>query len=165
MNEGVPMSYSNQLQNLQTNLSPAELVEIQRVGKYYKEIAQQITKADLEAEKKGTIETLELQPLSIQEISRCLEAGGPELEQVVNQMDQILSEKGFFTICDHGVSQDLIDRMIKHSRWFFSLSAEEKAKYIISSSTIRGWTNPSRTRYSFDESKVVEVYKEAFHFG
>lgn len=139
--------------------------DIEKVKHYYKEkVLKVMTKADENFKQTNEIKKLYIEPFDINLLANSLDLSDEVLNQYVQLMREILISKGFFTICNHGVSNDLIQRVVKHSRAFFNLNTKEKQQYITESSTIRGWTQPSQTRYS-KSGEVMEVYKEALHFG
>lgn len=158
------MSYTSISTEYDENeLSIEEKIEIERVRKNYKRVINEIEAADKALEKSKEVKPFQAKAISI----ASLEINNYEEKyhyNIIKEVKDILEDSGFFTICDHGIPKDLINKIIQHARKFFSLDRTIKEKYIVNSSTIRGWTHPSYTRYD-KNGNVVEVYKEAFHFG
>lgn len=78
-------------------------------------------------------------------------------KQTIEYMGQACEEWGFFQVTNHGISQELIDDVIKVSNEFFSLPLEEKEKYAVRPGETEGYgrldfsikteNGPARTRF------------------
>ena len=81
----------------------------------------------------------------------------------INILKDALSNHGFFSITDHGLSQDLIDRCYACSKDFFDLDFQEKEAYSsVGSKGARGYT-PKGIETAVGE-KIADQ-KEFWHHG
>lgn len=58
-----------------------------------------------------------------------------ELSQLIQQVSRACEEYGFFQIINHGVSQELCERMLKTISEFFELPPQERAKFFTTDHT------------------------------
>jgi len=99
----------------------------------------------------GNMETVDLAKFN---------ASAKERQAVTEQVDRICSQgAGFMFVKNHGVPQDLIDRMYAMAKKFHDLPNTVKAKYIPSQPLPRGYTPPKgEAAAAFgDENGVYEV--------
>ncbi|CAM6083806.1 unnamed protein product [Calypogeia fissa] len=77
-------------------------------------------------------------------------------QKCTEEMGKACEEWGFFQVVDHGISQELIDQVIKVSNEFFQLPLEEKEKCAVRPGETEGYgrldfslktTGPARTRF------------------
>ena len=81
----------------------------------------------------------------------------------INILKEALAAHGFFSITDHGLSQDLIDKCYRCSKDFFDLNYETKNEYSsIGSKGARGYT-PKGIETAVGE-KIADQ-KEFWHHG
>ena len=84
-------------------------------------------------------------------------------EEFVRQLGNALSEIGFFSLANHGISQDLIDQTYDLGAEFFSLDVESKSKYKLPEiAHQRGWT-PFGTEHAKDSN--IPDLKEFWQTG
>ena len=146
-------------------LSQKEQEDIQRIGLYYRKVQAAIQQADERLALSKQVKILQTQAIRLTALAE-LETYSPACrEALIDELRHILMSDGFFIISEHGIPKKLIHDLIQQSRQFFSQNRQEKQKHILPSSTMRGWANPSYTRYSEDKNEVLEIYKEAYHFG
>ncbi|KAA9022672.1 isopenicillin N synthase family oxygenase [Niallia endozanthoxylica] len=89
---------------------------------------------------------------------------GSDPEGVARAIGKACEEVGFFYIKNHGVPQDLIDRMYKVTQQFFDLPAEAKERLHIANSgqTLRGYIPPYGENADPENTRDL---KEAFDYG
>ena len=89
------------------------------------------------------------------------EAGA--LEPLAAQLRRVCEEVGFFSVANHGVSQDLIDRAFAASRRFHSLPLERKMEVALNSDNV-GYmpVNASMQRHSKVETARKPNYNASF---
>ena len=79
---------------------------------------------------------------------------------------QACREIGFFYIKNHGIPQDLIDRVYDNARRFFALPMQEKEKYAIEHSAChRGWFRMGGENLDPEKQKQTGDLKEGFKIG
>ncbi|KAF8403164.1 hypothetical protein HHK36_011261 [Tetracentron sinense] len=73
---------------------------------------------------------------------------GPNRSQVLKSLSKACEEYGFFQLTNHGISSDVIHRMIDVGKRFFELPYEERAKYMSGD-----MSSPVRYGTSFNQNK------------
>jgi len=100
--------------------------------------------------------------IPIVDISPLIDGSDPQ--GVAKKIGEVCEEVGFFYVKNHGVSQDLVERMYRVSERFFDLPFEVKQRLNVANSgpTLRGYiptygenVDPENTR----------DFKECFDFG
>lgn len=89
---------------------------------------------------------------------------GSDLDGVAEKIGRVCEEVGFFYVKNHGIPQELVQRMYEATEWFFNLPYEEKQQLNVANSgpTLRGYVP------TFGENVDPENtrdYKESFDFG
>jgi isopenicillin N synthase-like dioxygenase len=89
---------------------------------------------------------------------------GSDPEGVARKIGKACEEVGFFSIKNHGIPQDLIDRMYQATEQFFELPAEVKERLHVANSgqTLRGYIPPYGENADPENTRDL---KEAFDFG
>jgi isopenicillin N synthase-like dioxygenase len=89
---------------------------------------------------------------------------GSDKESVASQIGKACEEVGFFYVKNHGVPQDLIDRVYKATKEFFELPQEVKDRLHVAKSgpTLRGYIPPYGE--NADPKKTRDL-KEVFDYG
>ncbi|MED3724859.1 isopenicillin N synthase family dioxygenase [Priestia filamentosa] len=89
---------------------------------------------------------------------------GSDPEGVARTIGKACEEVGFFSVKNHGVPQDLIDRMYQATQQFFELPAEVKERLHVANSgqTLRGYIPPYGENA---DPKNTRDLKEAFDYG
>ncbi|MED3724848.1 4-hydroxy-tetrahydrodipicolinate synthase [Priestia filamentosa] len=89
---------------------------------------------------------------------------GSDPEGVARTIGKACEEVGFFYVKNHGVPQDLIDRMYQATKQFFELPAEVKERLHVANSgqTLRGYIPPYGENA---DPKNTRDLKEAFDYG
>jgi isopenicillin N synthase-like dioxygenase len=81
-----------------------------------------------------------------------------ELSDVVERISAACRDWGFFQVVDHGIPDELIERVWTEARSFFSLPREEKVAIARTAENPRGY-------YDRELTKNVRDLKEVFDFG
>lgn len=89
---------------------------------------------------------------------------GSDAEGVARTIGKVCEEVGFFYVKNHGVPQDLIDRMYASTKEFFELPQETKDRLHVANSgpTLRGYIPPYGENADPKKSRDL---KEVFDFG
>jgi len=89
---------------------------------------------------------------------------GSDPESVAREIGKACEEVGFFSIKNHGVPQDLVDRMYQAMQHFFELPKEAKGRLHIANSgqTLRGYIPPYGENADPENTRDL---KEAFDYG
>ncbi|OMO52558.1 Isopenicillin N synthase [Corchorus olitorius] len=80
-----------------------------------------------------------------------------------NSIRQACMEHGFFYLVNHGVEEELIDKVFEQSRKLFSLPIEEKMKFALKKD--RGYSPLYAAKLDTTSSSTKGDCKESFYFG
>ncbi|KAK6169471.1 hypothetical protein SNE40_020520 [Patella caerulea] len=86
-----------------------------------------------------------------------------DLKQLGEEFHEVFRTIGFCYIKNHGIPQELIDKMLKISKEFFDLPVEAKSKFERPLNSDHGWIPTIRDRKDADQPGAAEVIKESFN--
>ena len=81
-----------------------------------------------------------LEEVPLVDFAPFLDNGAGNRKQVALEIGRACRDIGFFDLVNHGVPQDLVDRVFAQAKRFFALPPERKAEIAIEKSSChRGW--------------------------
>lgn len=105
------------------------------------------------------IPIVDLGELGLDNSTKC-EPSEEEWQRVSKEIRDAFTDIGFLYLTNHGIAQDLIDKVFSAAGEFFSLDAATKTRYSRGVQSIQGYTGPDQERLS--EVQGVHELRESF---
>ena len=89
-----------------------------------------------------------------------VDSAAPQARPAVDRIAEACGSWGFFQVTNHGISQDLVDRVWQQTRAFFDLPIEHKMSVLRSRDNPWGFYHNELTKNQRDKKQVFDFTRE-----